>query len=139
VRTARGSPLISAILHDQRIGKLPNPELKGATSNGWFSPDATHLGFAGTDLLNDLRLLVLQSFNAGSGRGDFKAEDERNEQRREDQRTPCDYSRELKSEETRALRCAPRGDADAAARERPCCDRCPRTCRAGRWTRAGSN
>jgi hypothetical protein len=139
VRTARGSPLISALLHDQRIGKLPNPEFKGATSNGWLSPHATHLSFAGTDLLNDLRLLVLQSFNASGGGGDFKAEDKRDEQCRKDQRTPRDNSRELKSEETSALRCAPRGDANAAARERPCSDRCPRTCRASRWTRAGSN
>jgi hypothetical protein len=79
VRTARGSPLISALLHDQRIGKLPNPKLKGATSNGWLSPHATHLGFASPNLLNDLRLLILESFNAGGGGGDFKAQDERDE------------------------------------------------------------
>jgi hypothetical protein len=118
--------LTSALLHDQRIGKLPNAKLEGATSNGWLSPHATHFSFTGPDLLHDLRLLILQSFNAGSGGGDFKAEDERDEQRREDQGTPCDNSRELKSEETRALRCAPRGDADATARERPCSDRCSR-------------
>jgi hypothetical protein len=50
---------MSAVLHDQRIGKLPDPELKCATSNGRLSPHATHLGFTGPNLFNNLRLFVL--------------------------------------------------------------------------------
>jgi hypothetical protein len=101
---ARGSPLISALLHDQWIGKLPNSKFKGAASNGWLATDAAHLRLARTNLLNDLRLLILQSFYAGCGGGYFKAEDERNKKCCEHHCATRDDTCELQPEETRALR-----------------------------------
>ena len=64
VRTARGSALTSALLHDQGVGKLTDPEFEGTTSNGWLATHATHLRLTGTNLLDDLGLLILQPFDS---------------------------------------------------------------------------
>jgi hypothetical protein len=87
VRTTRGSCAISALLDDQRIGQLTDPQLECASSNGGLASQPAHVCLTGTDLFNNACSLIYETLDASGRRRNFKAKDEHHKGGGKDQRT----------------------------------------------------